>query len=121
MTAIGTSSGAPIVEPSGAERRREQRYEVSLDGDLGVDGEILPVTIGDLSGSGALLVIDRPPEEGTIADLWIAGYGDLEIKVMFSGDGLCGVMFTHPAEHRDRLLKWLTQQMAEGRATERRS
>jgi hypothetical protein len=111
----------PIVEPSGAERRREQRYDVSLNGDLGVDGEILPVTIGDLSGSGAMLVLDRPPEEGTIADLWIAGYGDLEIKVMFSGDGLCGVMFTHPAEHRDRLLKWLTQQMADGQATERRA
>src|ERR1700761_3780082 len=111
----------PMVEPPGAERRGEQRYDVNLDGDLGVDGEILPVTIGDLSGSGALLVIDRPPEEGTIADLWITGYGDLEIKVMFSGDGLCGVMFTNPAEHRDRLLKWLTQQMAEGRATERRS
>jgi hypothetical protein len=30
-------------------------------------------------------------------------------------------MFTHPAEHRDRLLKWLTHQMAEGQATERRS
>jgi len=30
-------------------------------------------------------------------------------------------MFTHPAEHRDRLLKWLTQQMASGQSTERRS
>lgn len=114
------ATGKPPAQASGAERRREQRYDVDLNGDLGVDGEIVPVTIGDLSGSGAMLVLDRPPEEGTIADLWIAGYGDLEIKVMFSGDGLCGVMFTHPTEHRDRLLKWLTQQMAEGRATERR-
>jgi hypothetical protein len=111
-----SATGTRTVEPSGAERRREQRYEVKLDGDLGVDGEILPVTIGDLSGSGAMLVLDRPPEEGTIADLWIAGYGDLEIKVMFSGDGVCGVMFTHPAEHRDRLLKWLMQQMADDQA-----
>jgi len=116
------ATGAPPVPASGAERRREQRYDVNLSGDLGVNGEILPVTIGDLSGSGAMLVLDRPPEEGTIADLWIAGYGDLEIKVMFSGDGVCGVMFTHPAEHRDRLLKWLTQQMAaDGQATERRA
>jgi hypothetical protein len=121
MNPTGTSAGTPIVEPSGAERRREQRYDVNLNGDLGVDGEILPVTIGDLSGSGAMLVLDRPPEEGTIADLWITGYGDLEIKVMFSGDGLCGVMFTHPAAHRDRLLKWLTQQMADGQVTERRT
>jgi hypothetical protein len=112
MSATGTHK----VEPSGAERRREQRFEVKLAGDLGVDGEIIPVTIGDLSGSGALLVIDNPPEEGTIADLWISGFGDLEIKIMFSGDGVAGVMFTHPAEHRDRLLKWLMQQMADGKA-----
>jgi hypothetical protein len=107
-------TGSQKVEPSGAERRREERYEVNLKGDLGVDGEVVPVTIGDLSGSGALLVISNPPEEGTIADLWIAGFGDLEIKVMFSGDGVAGVMFTHPAEHRDRLLKWLMHQMADG-------
>jgi hypothetical protein len=25
-------------------------------------------------------------------------------------------MFTRPAEHRDRLLKWLMQQLAEGKA-----
>ena len=42
--------------------------------------------------------------------------GDVEIKVMFSGDGVCGVMFTRPAEHRDRLLKWLTQDLVEGKA-----
>jgi hypothetical protein len=111
-----SATGSHKVEPSGAERRREQRFEVKIPGDLGVDGEIIPVTIGDLSGSGALLVLDNPPEEGTIADLWISGFGDLEIKVMFSGDGVAGVMFTHPAEHRDRLLKWLMQQMAEGKA-----
>jgi hypothetical protein len=111
-----SATGSHKVEPSGAERRREQRFEVKIPGDLGVDGEIIPVTIGDLSGSGALLVLDNPPEEGTIADLWISGFGDLEIKIMFSGDGVAGVMFTHPAEHRDRLLKWLMQQMAEGKA-----
>ena len=110
------ATGTPPVEASGAERRRERRYDVNLNGDLGVDGEILPVTIGDLSGSGAMLVLDRPPEEGTIADLWINGFGDLEVKIMFSGDGVAGVMFTHPAEHRDRLLKWLMQLMAEGKA-----
>ena len=78
----------------GAERRREKRYEVQLRGEMGVDGEVLPVTVGDLS------------------DLWIAGFGDVEIKIMFSGDGMCGVMFTRPAEHRDRLLKWLTGELS---------
>jgi hypothetical protein len=99
----------------GADRRREKRYEIRLPGELGVDGEVFPVTIADLSGSGALIVIASPPDEGTLADLWIAGFGDVEIKVMFSGDGVCGVMFTHPAEHRDRLLKWLTQQLTDAK------
>lgn len=116
-----SATGRQKVDPSGAERRREQRYDVNLRGDLGVDGEIMPVTIGDLSGSGALLVLDKPPEEGTLADLWIEGFGDLEIKVMFSGDGVAGVMFTHPAEHRDRLLKWLMHQMAEGQTAEKKA
>jgi hypothetical protein len=96
----------------GAERRREKRYEVQLRGEMGVDGEVLPVTVGDLSGSGALVMMANPPDQGIIADLWIAGFGDVEIKIMFSGDGMCGVMFTRPAEHRDRLLKWLTGELS---------
>lgn len=109
----------PITPPpaTGAERRREKRYEVQLRGDMGVDGKILPVSIGDLSGSGALIMMAEPPEQGSIADLWIAGFGDVEIKIMFCGDGMCGVMFTHPAEHRDRLLKWLAGELAEGKGT----
>lgn len=114
MTATQTQEPAG----SGAERRREKRYEVQLRGALGVDGEVISVTIGDLSGSGALVMMPDPPDQGTICDLWIAGFGDVEIKIMFCGDGMCGVMFTRPAEHRDRLLKWLTGEMAEdkGRA-----
>jgi hypothetical protein len=99
----------PVSQAGGAERRREKRYEVQLKGEMGVNGEIRSVTIGDLSGSGAMVMMQQPPEQGEIADLWIAGFGDLEVKVMFCGDGMCGVMFTHPAEHRDRLLKWLTE------------
>ena len=103
----------PSPQPAGAERRREKRYEVQLSGEMGVDGEIYSVSIGDLSGSGALVMMAAPPDQGTIADLWIAGFGDVEVKIMFSGDGMCGVMFTRPAEHRDRLLKWLTGELAE--------
>ena len=102
------------AQAQGAERRREKRYEVQLRGELGVDGEIIPVTIGDVSGSGAMVLMAMPPEQGVVADLWIDGFGDVEIKVMFSGDGVCGVMFTHPAEHRERLLKWLTQDVLDG-------
>lgn len=105
----------PSPQPAGAERRREKRYEVQLSGEMGVDGKIYSVSIGDLSGSGALIMMDAPPDQGTVADLWIAGFGDVEIKIMFSGDGMCGVMFTRPTEHRDRLLKWLTGELAEGK------
>ena len=45
---------------------------------MGVDGEIHSVTIGDLSGFGALVVMAVPPEQGDIGDLWIAGFGDVE-------------------------------------------
>ncbi len=102
----------------GAERRREKRYEVRLEGQLGVNGEVFAVQIGDLSASGALLLMPTPPETGEICDLWIAGFGDLEIQVMYSGDKMCGVMFTRPAECRDRLLHWLKEEVSK---PERRS
>jgi hypothetical protein len=95
----------------GAERRREKRYEVKLAGQLGVDGKVVDVTIGDLSASGALLLMSNPPEVGEVADLWIVGFGDLEIQVMFSGETMCGVVFTHPAACRDRLLHWLKEEV----------
>jgi PilZ domain-containing protein len=113
---LGATMMATPTHPlavSGAERRREKRYEVQLRGEMGVEGEIRPVSIGDLSGSGALVMMTDPPDQGTVADLWIAGFGDVEIKIMFCGEDMCGVMFTRPAEHRDRLLKWLTGEMAE--------
>ena len=97
------------AQPRGAERRKEKRYEIQLDGQLGVDGEILAVRIADVSGSGALVTMPSPPPQGTIGDLWISGLGDVEVEIAYSGDGLCGVMFTHPAECRDRLLKWLME------------
>lgn len=112
MTQDTTDSSQPL---RGAERRREKRYEVQLDGQLGVEGEVIPVSIGDLSGSGALVYLPNPPAEGIVGDLWINGFGDLEVKIVFSGDGLCGLMFTRPAEHRDRLLKWLTEDLAADR------
>ena len=93
----------------GAERRKEKRYEVQLSGQLGIDGRVFPVRIGDISASGALLIMVAPPREGIIGDLCIAGFGDLEIEVAYCGDGVCGVMFTHPALCRDRLLKWLRE------------
>src|ERR1700761_4727344 len=104
---------APITA-SGAERRKEKRYEVQLDGELGVEGNVIPVRIGDISGSGALLMIAKAPAEGLIGDLWIPGFGDLEVQIAYSGDGICGVTFTRPAECRDRLLKWLSEDITIG-------
>jgi hypothetical protein len=94
----------------GAERRREKRYEVKLGGQLGMNGEVVDVQIGDISASGALLLMTNPPDVGEVGDLWITGFGDLEIQIMFSGETMCGVVFTHPAECRDRLLLWLKEE-----------
>jgi PilZ domain len=101
----------------GVERRREKRYETQLDGQLGVEGVIVPVRIGDVSASGALLLLATPPAEGTVGDLWIGGFGDLEIEVAYCGDGMCGVMFTHPAMCRDKLMRWLTEDVGPATGT----
>ena len=104
---MSSSPEKPV--PTGAERRKEKRYQVQLDGQLGVAGEIVSVRLADISASGALLLLPNPPAQGIIGDLWIAGFGDLEVEIAYSGDGMCGVMFTHPAACRDRLLHWLSQ------------
>ena len=44
------------------ERRRERRYEVELHGELRFDGNAVPVTVTDLSASGALVNLPEPGE-----------------------------------------------------------
>lgn len=89
------------------ERRKEIRHTVELKGVLLSDGKKFPSEVGDLSASGALILVKGAPPIGTAAELWIEDYGPIAIKVMHAGAYFCGVSFLDPAAHRLRLQHWL--------------
>jgi PilZ domain len=106
------SGSVPSDKGTGAsERRKERRYEVQLRGELRHDGSCYAVHIADVSGSGALVFMENPPEAGIEAELWIEDFGILPIEIMHAGEHFCGVAIMNPAQHRDQLLSWLRQEV----------
>jgi hypothetical protein len=105
-------SGSPPPDGNavGSERRRERRYEVELHGELRIDGACYSCQIADISGSGALVFLEDPPEAGSTADLWIEDFGIVPIEIMHAGEHFCGVAITSPAKYRDQLLNWLREE-----------
>ena len=96
----------------GKERRAEQRHDAIIRAHIFSDGgQPQPVRIGDITGSGAMVIVSNPPEEGEKIELQIEGFGNLKATVAYSGDGVCGVMFMNAIQHRDRLLQWIKQQL----------
>jgi len=97
-----------------SDRRKERRYEVELHGELRVDGACYEVQIADISGSGALVFMEHPPDAGSTAELWIEDFGTVPVEIMHAGEHFCGIAISNPAKYRDRLLTWLRQEAAAG-------
>jgi hypothetical protein len=101
-------------EPGAADRRKEQRFDVELHGELRYDDATFAVQIADISGSGALVFMEDPPPAGSKAELWIEDFGTLPIQIMRTGEYFCGVEITDAARYRDRLLDWLRKEALAG-------
>ena len=95
----------------GQERRKEYRVQVSLRGRLLTGGQTVAVEIGDISASGALVMLKGAPQPGIMGELWIEEYGPIDVHVAHSGTYFCGLSFADPGAHRFKLQKWLTQQV----------
>jgi PilZ domain-containing protein len=89
------------------DRRRERRHGVKLAGKLVAGANTMRVEIGDLSISGALILVRGAPPAGSACDLWIEDYGPVAIQIMHAGGYFCGVAFTDPTAHRLRLRAWI--------------
>ncbi len=100
-----------IVPATGAERRRDKRYQVDLPGLLRSGDAVSTVTVSDLSASGALVSI--PQAAGWVATpeivLVVDAFGPIEARIVHVGDGFYGLRFLHPHLLRDRLSRWLQQ------------
>jgi hypothetical protein len=107
----------PSAGAQSSEQRREKRYKVNLWGELRFTDGALPVRIGDLSVSGALLYLDSPPPRGAVVTLYIEQFGEIEIEIMHSGEAFCGVAMRNPAAHRMRLMDFLRQETVVDSAT----
>ncbi|MBV9785703.1 MAG: PilZ domain-containing protein [Acidisphaera sp.] len=106
---IASSASRP-----GAERRREKRYQVDLPGTVRVGEMSSPVTVSDLSASGALVAFDtehKPFRAGTQLILLLDEFGAIEARIVHVGNGFYGLSFVNPHLHRDRLTQWLRQEV----------
>lgn len=100
-----------IVPGTGAERRRDKRYQVDLPGTLRSGGTTSTVIVSDLSASGALVSMPADPAEAATSDvvLMVDAFGPIEARIVHVGDGFYGLRFLHPHLLRDRLGRWLQQ------------
>jgi len=107
------SSSSSLAErdasPSDWRSKQHRAVELcgELRGELRIDGKTLPVRIGDLPGSGAVVYIDQPPPAANDVELWIENFGCVPVELIHSGRRFCGLVVSNPAVHRDRLLLWL--------------
>lgn len=102
-----------IVPGTSAERRRDKRYQVDLPGTLRSGAMTFVVTVSDLSASGALVSIPPDPAGVAAADvvLVVDAFGPIEARIVHVGDGFYGLRFLHPHLLRDRLRRWLQQEV----------
>lgn len=77
---------------SGKADQRRPRASTFLGAQLQWAGTERPVQVRDLSETGALVMIDRPPSVGTPV-LLIRGDHRLHADVVWGGEGKCGVRF----------------------------
>jgi len=99
---------------SGAERRREKRYQVELPGTAQASDAACPVMVSDLSASGALVTVAKAGESfraGAQITLLLEEFGPIEARIAHVGDGFYGLSFVSPHLHRDRLAEWLRQEV----------
>ncbi|MBV9735374.1 MAG: PilZ domain-containing protein [Acidisphaera sp.] len=103
----------PSARSSGAERRREKRYEVDLPGAVELGGVAHPVMVSDLSPSGALISAEAGDgfPAGAKLTLLVQQFGPIAARVAHVGHGFYGLQFIDPHLHRDRLVEWLRKEV----------
>ena len=110
-------NGAPFpARPSPAERRREKRYEVELNGLIRTSDVEIPVRLSDMSASGALAVVSDSVttlKAGSAVRLVIEDFDTIDSRIAHVGSGFYGISFDNAHIHRQRLKSWLLTYVGE--------
>ena len=98
------------AKQSGAERRREKRYEVELNGLIRTHDREIPVRLSDMSASGALAVVSEdvtPLKAGSAIQLFVEDFDTIQSRIAHVGGGFYGISFDNAHIHRQKLKAWL--------------
>ncbi len=103
----------PVPARGGTERRRERRFQVDLPGQVQLGADSHPATVSDLSASGALVSLAAPPDCADMARivLVVEEFGAIDAEVVHVGNGFWGLRFVSPHLHRDKLSRWLQEEV----------
>jgi hypothetical protein len=78
-----------------------------MEASLTVGGTDWPVTVADLSASGAMVNVGARLAPGETVSLHVPGFGDIAARVVHAGEGFCGLQFSDQASVRPKLAAWL--------------
>ena len=97
----------------GADRRCERRFQVELPGQVRLGAASHAVTVSDLSASGALVSLATPSDwtGATRIVLVVEEFGEIDAEIVHVGDGFWGLRFDSPHLHRDKLSRWLQEEV----------
>lgn len=103
----------PVPTSGGSERRRERRFQVELPGQVMLGATSHAAIVSDLSASGALVSVTAPPDWGsaTLIVLVVDEFGAIDAEIVHVGDGFWGLRFVSPHLHRDKLARWLQEEV----------
>ena len=103
----------PVPARGGAERRRDRRFQVELPGQVRLGTECHVAVVSDLSASGALVSLAALPAwaSATQIVLVVEEFGAIDAEIVHVGDGFWGLRFVSPHLHRDKLARWLQEEV----------
>ena len=78
-----------------------------------VDGTVHAVVVSDLSASGALVSLTAPIPSVASPEivLLVDDFGPIPARIMHLGKEFWGVRFNSAHQHRDKLTKWLQEEV----------
>jgi chromosome partitioning protein len=110
ISASGKSASAKSATL--AERREFPRWQVAWPVSIVLNGAKRACTLQDISGGGALIMIEKPPKVGETLDIEVPTLGAFAATVVYSQGNKAGVKFILDAERKWHLAEFLAERIS---------